>query len=59
MVQETRAFIDQVVFQSGGGLKELLTATTTNPSRALATYYGDRQHVHGRLPDARRPTTRR
>ncbi len=40
MVQETRAFIDQVVIQGNGGLKDLLTASTTNPSRSLATYYG-------------------
>lgn len=40
MVQETRTFIDQVVVQNGGGLKDLLTAGTTNPSAALAAYYG-------------------
>jgi hypothetical protein len=40
MIQETRAFIDEVVVQHAGGLKELLTANTTNPSTALATYYG-------------------
>ncbi len=40
MIGETRAFIDQVVLQGGGGLKELLTAGTTTPSRALASYYG-------------------
>jgi Protein of unknown function (DUF1588)/Protein of unknown function (DUF1592)/Protein of unknown function (DUF1595)/Protein of unknown function (DUF1587) len=40
MIQETRAFIDQVVVQGNGGLKDLLTANTTNPSAALATYYG-------------------
>jgi hypothetical protein len=28
------------VTQNGGGLKDLLTATTTNPSAQLATYYG-------------------
>jgi hypothetical protein len=39
MVQETRAFINDVVLTKGGGLKELLTAKTTNPSKALATYY--------------------
>jgi len=39
MVQETRAFINDVVLSKGGGLKELLTATTTNPSKALASYY--------------------
>jgi hypothetical protein len=40
MVKETRAFIDDVVVQKGGGLKELLTAPSTNPSMNLAQYYG-------------------
>lgn len=40
MIQETRSFIDQVVFQNGGGLQELLTSATSNPSRDLAAYYG-------------------
>jgi hypothetical protein len=40
MVEETRAFVEDVVMVGGGGMKELLTATTTNPSRRLATYYG-------------------
>jgi hypothetical protein len=40
MVHETRAFIDQVVLQSHGGLRELLTAGTSNPSQTLAAYYG-------------------
>lgn len=40
MIEETRTFIDSVVYQSGAGLKELLTATATYPSVALATYYG-------------------
>jgi len=39
-VQETRSFIDQVVLQNNGGLKDLLTANTTNPSQKLASYYG-------------------
>jgi len=39
MVQETRHFIDDVVFQKKGGLKELLTSSNTNPSKALATFY--------------------
>ena len=39
MVQETRHFIDSVVFQNKSGLKELLTASSTNPSKALATFY--------------------
>lgn len=50
MVQETRAFIDQVVLQSGGGLKELLTASTTNPSRALAAYYNTGNAYSGGFP---------
>lgn len=50
MVQETRAFINQVVFQNGGGLEDLLTATTTNPSRALATYYGTGNMYSGGFP---------
>ena len=40
MVNEMRAFIDQVVLQKNGGVTELLTAGTTNPSAALASYYG-------------------
>jgi hypothetical protein len=40
MVQETRHFVDAVVFQQKGGLKELLTMPSTNPSKALAAYYG-------------------
>lgn len=40
MLGETRAFIDQIVFQNHAGLRELLTSSTSNPSRALADYYG-------------------
>jgi hypothetical protein len=40
MVQETRAFINDVVLNKAGGLRELLDAQTTNPSKALAAYYG-------------------
>ncbi|MEI9936528.1 MAG: DUF1588 domain-containing protein [Pseudomonadota bacterium] len=40
MIEETRSFIDQIVVQNGGGLKELLTSPTSNPSRDLAAYYG-------------------
>jgi hypothetical protein len=39
MVQETRAFINDVVLTQAGGLQQLLTAPTTNPSKALAAYY--------------------
>jgi hypothetical protein len=40
MIRETRGSIDQIVFRNRGGLKELLTSATTNPSRDLAAYYG-------------------
>jgi hypothetical protein len=50
MVKETRTFIDQTVFQGAGGLKQLLTATTTNPSRALATYYATGNMYTGGFP---------
>ena len=40
MLQETRRFIDDVLLQKGGGVKELLTAPSTNPSLRLAQYYG-------------------
>jgi hypothetical protein len=40
MVQETRAFIEGVVLQGGGGVRELLTSPSTYPSRALAPFYG-------------------
>jgi hypothetical protein len=40
MIRETDAFIKDVVVAKGGGMKELLTAPTTNPSAALAAYYG-------------------
>jgi hypothetical protein len=50
MIQETRAFINQIVFQNAGGLEDLLTATTTNPSRALATYYGTGNAYTGGFP---------
>jgi len=40
MIAETRAFIDQIVFQQGGGVRELLTSPTTNLSTKLAQYYG-------------------
>jgi hypothetical protein len=50
MVQETRAFINQVVFQNAGGLDDLLTGNTTNPSRALATFYGTGNMYTGGFP---------
>lgn len=50
MVQETRAFIDQIVIQNGGGLTQLLTAPTTNPSKALAAYYNTGNASPGGFP---------
>ena len=38
------------MFQNAGGLEDLLTATTTNPSRALATYYGTGNMYTGGFP---------
>lgn len=40
MVQETQAFIQQVVLAGRGGPKELLTASYTTPSQALSSFYG-------------------
>lgn len=40
MIDETRAFLDQIILHDNGGLKELLTSPTSNPSIALASYYG-------------------
>jgi len=39
MVKETQAFIQQVVLTGRGGPTELLTASYTTPSRALASFY--------------------
>ena len=50
MVQETHAFIDDVLFQKSGGMKELLTANTTNPSKALAAYYATGNAYSGGFP---------
>jgi len=50
MVNETEAFIDDVIVQKGGGMKELLTATTINPSKALAAYYGTGNAYSGGFP---------
>ena len=50
MVQETRAFVDDIVMTGAGGMKELLTANTTNPSRRLATYYGTGNMFAGTFP---------
>jgi len=50
MLNETRAFIDNIVFQKNGGLKELLTSNTTNPSKALATYYASGNAYSGGFP---------
>ncbi len=40
MVEETRAFIDQILFDQGGGWADLLTSPTTNPSSRLSSFYG-------------------
>jgi len=40
MIRETDAFIADVLIGNRGGLKALLTTPTTNPSAALATFYG-------------------
>ncbi len=40
MLQETHDFIDEVVINRGGGVRELLTADFTTPSAALAQFYG-------------------
>jgi len=40
MVQETQKFIDEVVFNAGGNVKDLLTARYTFVDAALAPFYG-------------------
>lgn len=40
MLSETRRFLGEVVVTQRGGLKELLTASFTTPSAALASFYG-------------------
>ena len=40
MVRETRAFIEEVVYEQQGSLQDLLTANQTYPSQRLASYYG-------------------
>ena len=40
MIRETDAFIADVLIAHRGGLRELLTSASTNPSAALATFYG-------------------
>lgn len=40
MREETRRFLDLVVFDGGGGLVDLLTSPVTTPSQALAQFYG-------------------
>jgi hypothetical protein len=39
MVNETQAFIQQLVITERGGPRELLTASYTTPSQALSTFY--------------------
>jgi hypothetical protein len=40
MLNETRAFIEEVVINRGGGARELFTANITTPTGALAAFYG-------------------
>jgi hypothetical protein len=40
MLEETRHFIEEVIINRGGGVKELFTANFTTPSSALASFYG-------------------
>ncbi len=40
MLQETRRFIEAVIIEGDGGLRELLTSPTTYPSADLAAFYG-------------------
>jgi hypothetical protein len=40
MLEETRRFIEEVIINRGGGVKDLFTASFTTPSTALAAYYG-------------------
>lgn len=40
MRAETRRFLEVVVFDGGGGIKELLTSPVTVPSAGLAAFYG-------------------
>ena len=40
MVDETRHFLEEVVFARRGGVRELLTASYTTPTPELAAFYG-------------------
>jgi uncharacterized protein DUF1588/uncharacterized protein DUF1592/uncharacterized protein DUF1595/uncharacterized protein DUF1587 len=40
MAEETRRFIDEVVINRLGGVRELLTASFTMPTQQLASFYG-------------------
>jgi hypothetical protein len=40
MVDETRHFLEEVVFARRGGVRELLTASYTTPTAELAAFYG-------------------
>jgi len=40
MAEETRRFIQEVVFARSGGVRELLTANFTTPTPELSTFYG-------------------
>ena len=40
MLEETRHFIEEVIVNRGGGVKDLFTATFTTPSTTLSSFYG-------------------
>ena len=57
--QETRAFITDVVSTRRGRPQGAADRDHDQPVEGAGQLLRDRQHVHGRLPDARPPTTRR
>jgi hypothetical protein len=40
MVEETRVFLDKLLFEQGATWQDVLTSTTTYPSSKLASFYG-------------------
>lgn len=52
MIDETRGFIDEVLFEQRGGVSELLTADYSLPSTELAAFYGW-QGADGNTPVSR------
>jgi uncharacterized protein DUF1588/uncharacterized protein DUF1592/uncharacterized protein DUF1595/uncharacterized protein DUF1587 len=55
MAEETRRFIDEVVVNRLGGVRELLTATFTTPTQQLASFYGIPAPTGDYAPVERRP----